>query len=140
MRWISPVLKASMVMERTNEMCTPRPRWVPAQLRQMKIPSLGEACKYRERTDISKRKKISYFKEGRARDDKPIEATAHHSRNISHYREPWRIEGARHEKASSISPGFCMHFLSVYLPHDTYLGSGLRIYLPHSRHHASEIL
>jgi len=30
-------------MERTKEMCTPRPRWWPAQVRQMKRPSLGVA-------------------------------------------------------------------------------------------------
>jgi hypothetical protein len=32
-----------MEMERTNEMCTPRPRWTPAHDRQMKTPNLGEA-------------------------------------------------------------------------------------------------
>ena len=36
-------LKASMEMERTNEMCTPSPRWTPAHDRQMKMPNLGEA-------------------------------------------------------------------------------------------------
>jgi hypothetical protein len=36
-------LKASMVMLRTKEMCTPRPRWMPLQERQMKIPNFGEA-------------------------------------------------------------------------------------------------
>jgi len=32
-----------METERTKEMCTPRPRWVPAQERQMKVENLGEA-------------------------------------------------------------------------------------------------
>jgi hypothetical protein len=32
-----------MEMERTKEMWTPRPRWTPAQDRQMKMPNLGEA-------------------------------------------------------------------------------------------------
>lgn len=39
----SAVLKASMVTERTKEMCTPRLRWTPEQARQKKMPSLGEA-------------------------------------------------------------------------------------------------
>jgi hypothetical protein len=43
MRSISAGLKASMVIERTKEMCTPRPRCTPAQDRQRKMPSLGEA-------------------------------------------------------------------------------------------------
>ena len=30
-------------MERTKEMWTPRERWRPAQVRQMKVPNLGEA-------------------------------------------------------------------------------------------------
>ena len=30
-------------MERTKEMWTPRPRCRPAQVRQMKVPNLGEA-------------------------------------------------------------------------------------------------
>ncbi len=30
-------------MLRTKEMCTPRPRWRPAHVRQMKVPNLGEA-------------------------------------------------------------------------------------------------
>ncbi len=30
-------------MLRTKEMCTPRPRCRPAQVRQMKVPNLGEA-------------------------------------------------------------------------------------------------
>ena len=30
-------------MERTKEMCTPRPRCVPAHVRQMKVENLGEA-------------------------------------------------------------------------------------------------
>jgi hypothetical protein len=32
-----------MEMERTNEMCTPRPRCTPAHDRQMKMPNLGDA-------------------------------------------------------------------------------------------------
>jgi hypothetical protein len=47
MRRISAVLKASMLIERTKEMWTPRPRWVPAQVRQMKVENLGEACCHR---------------------------------------------------------------------------------------------
>lgn len=42
-RSISVCLKASMEMDRTNEMCTPSPRCTPAQLRQMKMPNLGDA-------------------------------------------------------------------------------------------------
>lgn len=30
-------------MDRTKEMCTPRPRCRPAHVRQMKVPNLGEA-------------------------------------------------------------------------------------------------
>lgn len=30
-------------MLRTKEMWTPRPRWTPAQVRQMKMPNLGDA-------------------------------------------------------------------------------------------------
>ena len=43
MRASSPALKASMVMERTNDTCTPRPRCTPEQVRQMKMPNLGDA-------------------------------------------------------------------------------------------------
>jgi hypothetical protein len=43
MRSISPCLKASIVTERTKEICTPRPRCTPAQDRQMKTPNFGEA-------------------------------------------------------------------------------------------------
>jgi len=43
MRSISPCLKASIVTERTKEMCTPRPRCTPAQDRQMKTPNFGDA-------------------------------------------------------------------------------------------------
>lgn len=39
----SPILKASMVTERTKEMCTPRERWIPEHARQKKMPNLGEA-------------------------------------------------------------------------------------------------
>src|SRR3569833_501754 len=43
MRSSSLDLKASIEMERTNEMCTPRPRCTPAHDRQMKMPNLGDA-------------------------------------------------------------------------------------------------
>ena len=43
MRSTSAVLKASMVTERTKEMCTPRERWIPEHARQKKMPNLGEA-------------------------------------------------------------------------------------------------
>lgn len=43
MRSISVCLKASIEMDRTNEMCTPSPRCTPAQLRHMKMPNFGEA-------------------------------------------------------------------------------------------------
>jgi hypothetical protein len=43
MRCVSEFLKASMVIERTKEMCTPSPRCVPAQFRQMNVPNFGDA-------------------------------------------------------------------------------------------------
>lgn len=43
MRSISCDLNASIVILRTKLMCTPSPRWTPAQLKQMKTPNLGEA-------------------------------------------------------------------------------------------------
>ena len=45
MRRTSASLKASIVTERTKEMCTPRERWMPEQARQKKMPNLGEAWK-----------------------------------------------------------------------------------------------
>jgi hypothetical protein len=43
MRASSVDLNASMVMLRTKEMWTPRPRWIPEQERHMKMPNLGDA-------------------------------------------------------------------------------------------------
>src|SRR5271154_2537397 len=40
---ISFCLKASMEMERTKETWTPRPRCVPAHVRQMNVENLGDA-------------------------------------------------------------------------------------------------
>jgi hypothetical protein len=42
-RSISCALKASIVMLLTKLICTPNPLCTPAQLRQMKMPNLGEA-------------------------------------------------------------------------------------------------
>lgn len=33
-----------MDIERTKDICTPSPRWVPAQERQIKVENLGDAC------------------------------------------------------------------------------------------------
>lgn len=43
MRSISCALNASIVILRTKLICTPNPRWTPAQLKQMKMPNFGEA-------------------------------------------------------------------------------------------------
>lgn len=40
---ISCALKASIVILLTKLICTPNPRWMPAQTKQMKTPNLGEA-------------------------------------------------------------------------------------------------
>jgi hypothetical protein len=42
-RRTSAVLNASMVTERTKEMCTPSERWIPEHARQKKMPNLGDA-------------------------------------------------------------------------------------------------
>lgn len=69
--------------------------------------------------------------------NEPIEELVHHSRNISHYRYPWKIVRAKQNIPSSVS----YYIVAIIkLPScqamGTYLGPCFRVDLPHAGHHA----